>query len=66
MAPTGLMTSWQILLEIRAASSKSDGCTRWFIESPFFQTWHRRLCGFSLRDSATRAYRGRLRIYHQL
>jgi hypothetical protein len=38
MAPTGPMTSWQILLEIKAASSKSVGWARSVIAGPLFLT----------------------------
>src|SRR4029450_13829807 len=34
MAPTGLIMSWQILLEIRAASSRSVGWARSVINGP--------------------------------
>src|SRR5919109_593947 len=40
MAPTGPMTSWQILLEIRAASSRSVGWARSVIN------WTSSLVGF--------------------
>src|SRR5882762_2491908 len=36
MAPTGPITSWQILLEIRAASSRSVGWARSVIGGPLF------------------------------
>src|ERR1041384_2542636 len=34
MAPTGPITSWQILLEMSAASSRSVGVARWPINAP--------------------------------
>src|SRR5581483_11910964 len=36
MAPTGPITSWQILLEMRAASSRSVGWARSVISGPLF------------------------------
>src|ERR1700674_322347 len=46
MAPTGPITSWQILLEIRAASSRSVGWARSVIEGPLV------LVGFGARPAA--------------
>src|SRR5215510_2206727 len=40
MAPTGPITSWQILLEIRAASSRSVGWARWVIWRPSVPAWY--------------------------
>src|SRR6185503_8547673 len=37
MAPTGLMMSWQMRLEISAASSRSVGVARWLITCPLFE-----------------------------